>query len=74
MGGSCSTHGGKERSIQLRVRDHLEDSAVDGRIMLMGRGSWTGLIWFRIGRDGGGGTCKCGNESSGYINFGEFRD
>jgi hypothetical protein len=37
----------------LRVRDHLEDSAVDGRIILRGRGAWTGLIWFRIWTDGG---------------------
>ena len=37
----------------LRVRDHLEDSAVDGTIILRGQDAWTGLIWFRIGTNGG---------------------
>ena len=43
----------------VRERDHLEDSGVDGRIILnwifnkwMG-GAWTGLIWLRIGKGGG---------------------
>jgi hypothetical protein len=65
MGGECSTYG--ERCIQrfgggkLRERDHLEDSDVDGRIILRwtfrkwdGVGmEWTGLIWLRIGTGGG---------------------
>jgi len=43
----------------LRERDHLEDRGVDGRIMLRwifrkwDVGVWTGLIWLRIGTDGG---------------------
>jgi len=42
----------------LRERDHLEDTRVDGRILLrwilgkwFGR-AWTGLMWLRTGRDG----------------------
>ena len=44
-----------------RKRDHLEDPGVDGRIILRwifrkwDVGTWTGLIWLRMGR--GGGTC-----------------
>jgi hypothetical protein len=47
----------------LRERDHLEVSAVDGRIIrwifmtwdVGGRmvGAWIGLIWLRIGTGGG---------------------
>jgi len=43
----------------LRESDHLEDSGVDGRIILswMFRkwdlGIWTGLIWLRIGTGSG---------------------
>jgi hypothetical protein len=38
-GGGCSTCGGEERCIQswwgnLRERDHLEDTGVDGRVIL----------------------------------------
>ena len=35
-------------------------------------GTWTGLIWLRIGT--GGGTCECGNELSGSIECEEFLD
>jgi hypothetical protein len=43
---------------KLRLRDHLEDLGVDGRIMLKiifkkWYGAWTALIWFRIGTGGG---------------------
>ena len=40
-------------------RDHLEDTGVDGRIILkcivmkLGGEAWTGFIWLRIGVGGG---------------------
>jgi hypothetical protein len=40
----------------LRLRDHLEDPCVDGRIILrwifrkMDVGVWTGSSWFRISK------------------------
>jgi hypothetical protein len=34
------------------------------------RGVWTRSNWLRIGT----GTCECGNETSGFIKFGEFLD
>ena len=44
----------------LRERDHLENSGVDGKIILRWIifrkwyvGAWTGSPWFRIGTDGG---------------------
>jgi hypothetical protein len=61
-GGECSTYGRQERCIwwgDLTERDHLEDLGVDERIILKwifkkrNEESWTGLIWLRIGRDGG---------------------
>jgi len=42
----------------LRERDHLEHTGVDGRIILIwvfrkwDVGAWTKSIWLRIGRDG----------------------
>jgi len=65
MSEACSTYGGEEKSIQgfgggnLRERDHLEESGVNGRTILRwifrkwDWGPWTGLIWLRI-RTGGG--------------------
>jgi hypothetical protein len=35
-------------------------------------GSWTGLIWLRIGT--GCGLCKCSNELSGSLKWREFLD
>jgi len=37
-----------------------------------GEGTWTGLIWLRIGKVEG--ACDCGNEPSVSIKFGEFLD
>ena len=65
MAGACSTHGGEERRIQgllwgnLRDRDHLRDSGIDGRIILKwifrkwDVGVWTGSILLRTGTGGG---------------------
>ena len=45
--------------VDLRVRDHLEDSGMDERIILKcilkkwGGKAWNGLIWLRIGTGGG---------------------
>ena len=65
MGGTCSAYRGKGEAYRgfylrnLRERDHLEDSGVDGRIILRwifrkwDVGAWTGLSWLRIGTGGG---------------------
>jgi hypothetical protein len=65
MGGACSTYGEEERRTQgfggdtWGKRDHLEDPAVDGRIILRWIFRkwvvrlWIGSIWLRIGTDGG---------------------
>jgi hypothetical protein len=64
MSGACGVYGGEERFIQvfgeekLRERNNLEDTGAGGRILLkwssrIGMGTWTGLIWFRIGSGGG---------------------
>jgi len=43
----------------LRERVHLEDTSVDGRVVIRwifmkwNGGVWTGLLWLRIGTGGG---------------------
>jgi hypothetical protein len=57
-------------------RYHLEDTGVDGRIILKcifkmrDVEAWTGSIWLRQGEMAG--TCECGNEPSGSIKCGIF--
>jgi hypothetical protein len=61
----------------LREGDHLEDTGVDGRIILKciferldGGG---GMDWIDLSQDrDSGGCCECGNKPSGFIKFGEF--
>jgi hypothetical protein len=65
MGGECGTFGGKESCIQgfgvetLGEETTLEDLGTDGKITLKcifmkwDGGTWTGLIWLRIGTGGG---------------------
>jgi len=61
-----------------REGDHWGDLGVEGWIILgwiSGRWDvviWTGLGWPRI--ETGGGSCKCGNEPSGSVKYGEFLD
>jgi len=60
----------------LRERDHLEDSGLDGTIMLRwifrkwDVGVWIGLNWLRIGQVAG--TCECGNGPSVFIKCGKL--
>jgi hypothetical protein len=62
MGGSCSAYGGEEHTElwwgNLRESDHSEDPGVEESIILRWNfrkwdAAWTGLIWLRIGKDGG---------------------
>ena len=64
MSGTCSAYGGEERRIQgfggeNKVRDHLRDPGVGGRIILRwifrkwDVGVWTESSWLRIGAGGG---------------------
>ena len=61
-------------------RIYLEDQGVDGKRLLKwifknwdGR-AWSGLIWLRIGTDGGFFFCECGHESLGSIKYKEILD
>jgi hypothetical protein len=65
MGGACSAYGGSGEAYvalwwgNLRVRDHMEDPGVDGRIRLRwifrkwDAGEWTESSWLRIVTAGG---------------------
>ena len=65
MGRACSANGGKGEAYtgfwwgNLKVRDHLRDPELDGRITLRwifrkwDVGVWTGSSWFRIGTGNG---------------------
>jgi len=59
-------------------KSHLEDSGVDGRIILRwifrkwDIRAWTGSICLRIGQVES--TCECNNEPSGSIKCREFLD
>jgi len=66
MGRACSTHGGGRGEAytgfwwgNLRIRDHLGDPGIDGRIIIRliirkwDLGVWTGSSWLRIGTGGG---------------------
>jgi len=65
MRGECNTYGGEERHIQdfsgeIREGDNLENSGINGRIILKwifkewcGRVAWTGLMCLRIGTGDG---------------------
>ena len=82
MGEACGTYEGEAYTRfwwgYLRERDRLEDSDVDGRIILTwilrkwDVGAWTGSSWLRIGTVAG--ICEYGNEPSGFIQCGEFLD
>ena len=60
MGEACGTYEGRVDVLagNLREIDHLEEPGVDGRIILRwifrqwNVGSWTGLIWLRVGTGG----------------------
>jgi hypothetical protein len=51
-GGCIQVHTGN-----LRIKNQLEDPGGDGRVILKWvfkkDGAWTGLLWLRIGTDGG---------------------
>ena len=65
MGGACSTYEGRVHVYtecwwgDLRGKDHLEDTGVDGRIILRwifrkwGVMAWTRSIWLRTETGGG---------------------
>jgi hypothetical protein len=64
MGGACSTYAGEERCIQVFVGNPEEkrplgrprsrwENNIKMDLQEVGWGTWTGLIWLRIGTGGG---------------------
>jgi hypothetical protein len=61
MGGACDTYGGEEKctcSANLKERELWKNLGVAGRVILQWKwksvaGTWTGVIWLWIGRNGG---------------------
>jgi hypothetical protein len=73
----------KKEKVHTRFRwgdlweiDHLENLSLGGRIILKwvfkkwDEGTWTGLIWFRVGQVTG--SCEGGYEYSVFIKRGDF--
>jgi hypothetical protein len=60
----------------LRERAYLENTEVDGRIILRwllskwDEEAWSGLVW--LGTRTSAGVSECANEASGSIKFGKF--
>jgi hypothetical protein len=84
MGGGCSSDGRRGEACtgfwwgNLREREQWGDPGVDGRTILRrifrkwDGGSWTASIRLRKGQVAD--TCKCSNELSGSVKYGEFLD
>jgi hypothetical protein len=82
--GACSTYVGEEgfdrilmgrpegRRPLARPRRRWKDNIK----MDLQEVGWRGMGWIDLAqdRDGGVGSCECGNEPSGYIKFGKFLD
>ena len=54
----------------MRKREHLEDLAIDGWIVL----KWSSMKWDGLRTRTVAGSCECGNELLGFIKCKEFVD
>jgi hypothetical protein len=83
MGGAWGTYIGEKKCIQvswgnLKERDNLKDPSAVGMVILKlmfrkyGVRARTGFVWLRKGQMAD--RCKRGNEPSGSMICGEFRD
>jgi len=82
MGGACGTYGRQGGSSYRVLVGRPEGKRPLGRPRHRWRvilkwifkkwdvEAWTGFIWFRTGTE----SCECGNEPSGSVKCGEFRD